>query len=70
LSKPQSFEYMTKVAKALSADFEFVRVDLYEIDGKVMFGELTFTPAGCIEFDYRDEYLTDMCRFYYATKKK
>ena len=70
LPKPKSFDYMTKIAKTLSADFEYVRVDLYEIDGKVIFGELTFTPAGCIEFDYQDEYLTDMCRFYYATKKK
>lgn len=69
LPKPKSFEYMTKVAKTLSADFEYVRVDLYEIDGKVMFGELTFTPAGCIEFDYLPWYLKDMCRFYYATKK-
>lgn len=70
LPKPQSFEYMKKVAETLSADFEYVRVDLYEIDGKVLFGELTFTPAGCIEFDYLKEYREDMCRFYYDTKKK
>lgn len=69
LPKPQSFEYMKKVAETLSADFEYVRVDLYEIDGKVLFGELTFTPAGCIEFDYMPWYLADMCRFYYDTKK-
>ena len=68
LPKPKNFDYMKKVAETLSADFEYVRVDLYEIDGKVMFGELTFTPAGCIEFDYIPYYLEDMCRFYYATK--
>ena len=69
LPKPASFERMKKMAEALSADFEYVRVDLYEIEGKVVFGELTFTPAGCNEFDYRKEYLEDMCRFYYATKR-
>ena len=69
LPKPKNFEYMTKVAKALSADFEYVRVDLYEINGNVLFGELTFTPAGCVEFDYTPYYLEDMCRFYYATRK-
>ncbi len=69
LPKPQSFEYMKKIAETLSADAEYVRVDLYEIDGKVLFGELTYTPAGCIEYDYLKEYREDMCRFYYATKK-
>ena len=69
LPKPKNFEYMKKMAETLSADFEYVRVDLYEIEGKVLFGELTFTPAGCIEFDYLPWYLTDMCRFYYDTKK-
>lgn len=70
LPKPKNLEYMKKMAETLSADFEYVRVDMYEIDGKVLFGELTFTPAGCIEYDYYDEDLRDMCRFYYATKKK
>ena len=27
-------------------DFKFVRVDLYDVDGKPFFGEMTFTPAG------------------------
>ncbi len=69
LPKPKSFDYMKKIVDTLSADFDYVRVDLYEKDGKVLFGELTFTPVGCIEYDYHDEYLMDMCRFYYATKQ-
>jgi hypothetical protein len=36
---------MVEVAKALSGDFDFVRVDLYNLAGKVYFGELTCTPA-------------------------
>jgi hypothetical protein len=35
---------MVKVAKALSADFDFMRVDLYSVSGQVYFGELTCTP--------------------------
>ena len=69
LPKPVCFDEMKHVAETLSKDFEYVRVDLYEVDGKVLFGELTFTPAGCYEFDYKPEYLEDICRFYYDTKK-
>lgn len=69
LPKPLQFDYMKQIAEDLSADFEYVRVDLYEIDGNVLFGELTFTPVGCIEYDYYMEELEEMCRFYYATKQ-
>ncbi len=43
-SRPENFDTMVHVAKDLSADFDFVRVDLYTVDGKVYFGELTCTP--------------------------
>lgn len=43
--KPKNFERMVEIARILSADFPFVRVDLYNIDGKIYFGELTFYPA-------------------------
>lgn len=46
LSKPMNFDEMKSIASRLSAPFDFVRVDLYNIDGKIYFGELTFTPAG------------------------
>jgi len=42
--KPAGFDVMVKAAQDLSADFDFVRVDLYNVDGKVYFGELTCTP--------------------------
>lgn len=44
--KPVSFEKMKDLATKLSDDFPFVRVDLYEVDGKVYFSELTFIPTG------------------------
>lgn len=47
-SKPKSLGMMIEIARKLSADFPFVRVDLYDISGKTIFGEMTFFPAGCI----------------------
>lgn len=42
---PQNFEKMKYVAQELSKDFPHVRVDLYNVDGKIYFGELTFYGA-------------------------
>lgn len=49
IAKPQSLEDMINYAQILSAGFPFVRVDFYEIDGKPIFGEMTFTPGTDIE---------------------
>lgn len=46
-SKPRLLNEMIKIAEDLSKGFPFVRVDLYEVKDKVIFGELTFTPACC-----------------------
>lgn len=49
--KPKNFDEMIEVARILSSDFPFVRVDLYNIDGKIYFGELTFYPwSGYVQF--------------------
>ena len=42
--RPRGFEEMVALAKQLSAGHPMVRVDLYNIDGQVYFGELTFSP--------------------------
>lgn len=42
IPKPRNFDRMLEIAKLLSQDFPFVRVDLYNIDGEIYFGELTF----------------------------
>ena len=63
VKKPQLFEQMKEVAKTLSGDFKFVRVDLYEKDGKILFGELTFSPA-CGVFPYfSDEFNEEMGKY-------
>lgn len=46
ISMPKSFKQMKNYAQILCKDFPFVRMDFYDIDGKVYFGEMTFTPKG------------------------
>lgn len=46
IRKPKNLNLMIKLANKLSKDIPFLRVDFYEIDGKIFFGELTFFPAG------------------------
>ncbi|WP_167607502.1 ATP-grasp fold amidoligase family protein [Maribellus sediminis] len=42
--KPVKINEMISIASKLSTNFKFVRVDLYEVDEKIYFGELTFYP--------------------------
>ena len=44
--KPKRFDEMMEIARQLSKDIPFVRVDLYEVNGKIYFSELTFSPGG------------------------
>ena len=46
--KPACWAEMLQVAESLSEPFPFVRVDLYNHDGRVIFGEMTFTPSAGI----------------------
>ena len=49
---PVQLGEMLKLAEALGADFPYVRVDLYEIDEQIKFGEMTFYPgSGYDRFD-------------------
>jgi len=45
IAKLSQFKKMSEIAAALSEDFSFVRVDLYNCNDRILFGELTFTPA-------------------------
>lgn len=42
--RPQTLEVMIKAAETLGAEFDFVRVDFYEVNGRPLFGEMTFYP--------------------------
>lgn len=49
LEKPKCLEEMIDVAETLSQGFDFVRVDLYQVNEQVKFGEMTFSPGAGLE---------------------
>ena len=57
IPRPQNLKKMLEVAATLSAGFPELRVDLYNIDGRVYFGELTFTSQGGINSFFTQEFL-------------
>lgn len=52
IDKPVCFDEMKMLAEKLAENIPHVRVDFYEVDGKVYFGELTFSHwSGFVPFD-------------------
>ena len=49
IEKPKNLGLMLDLAKKLSQNIEFSRIDFYEVNGKVFFGEITFFPASGFE---------------------
>lgn len=44
--KPKSYELMVELSEILASDFDYVRVDWYNMEGTLYFGELTFHHSG------------------------
>lgn len=44
IPRPDNFEKMVEIAEILSANIPYMRVDLYNLGGKIYFGEMTFFP--------------------------
>jgi hypothetical protein len=57
IPRPEALEQITAAAEKLSKPFPFVRVDFYSVNGRAVFGEMTFTPHGSI-----DTYMTDLAQ--------
>lgn len=59
IEKPKCYDEMLKIAEKLSVHIPFIRIDIYEINGSIYLGELTFFPGGGmeeftpIEWDYK-----------------
>lgn len=49
IKKPENFRQMKEMAEKLAKGIPFVRIDFYEVEGKVYFGEITFYPASGFE---------------------
>ncbi|MBQ3426746.1 MAG: glycosyl transferase [Clostridia bacterium] len=51
IKKPETYDEMVRLAEIIAKDIPFVRVDFYDVNGRVYFGEITFYPAsGCEAF--------------------
>lgn len=53
---PENLDEMITLAEAISKEFPFVRVDFYNVKGKIYFGEITFHPAGGLDSFVPDEW--------------
>ena len=49
IKKPTNFNKMKELAEKLSKNIDFIRVDFYEINNQIYFGELTFYPGSGFE---------------------
>lgn len=56
IERPKQYELMKKLATKLSEKMPFARIDFYEINEKVYFGEITFYPASGFEGFKPDEW--------------
>lgn len=45
IKKPENFDKMLKFSRKIASSIPFVRVDWYEVNGKLYFGEITFFPS-------------------------
>lgn len=59
IQKPSNYDLMVKMAEDMTEGFDYCRFDVYEVDGRLYFGEMTFTPQGCILEFYTDKFLLD-----------
>ena len=53
---PENFEEMKELAEKLANNLTFVRIDFYDINGKIYFGEITFYPSAGYEKFNPSEY--------------
>lgn len=60
IEPPQCFAHMLACAAELGKGFDFIRVDLYDIDGEAYFGEVTPYPSGGMDGFEPDEFDTTL----------
>ncbi|WP_347924873.1 ATP-grasp fold amidoligase family protein [Pontimicrobium sp. SW4] len=70
IEKPINLEEMIKLSEILATNFPFVRVDFYSINGKAIFGEMTFYPSDGRKDFYPDKYNTIIGDYFTLPKLK
>ena len=68
LPRPQSLKKMLECARALSVGLPQVRVDFYEVDGKLYFGEMTMTGGSAFMNWYTEDFMLEMGNLIPLTK--
>lgn len=63
ISRPKYLIEMLEMSADLAADFKFVRVDLYELNDRIYFGEMTFSPACCVFPYFSDKFIIQMGKY-------
>ncbi len=70
IPKPENLDTMIALAKKLCHNFAFVRVDFYNIDGKIYFGEMTFTSMSGVDKFSPEKYDLEMGKMLELPNKK
>lgn len=69
IEKPKNFEEMLLIAEKLAAPFPFVRVDLYNQNGSIVFGELTFFDSSGYQIFDPDEFDYELGKYFVLPPK-
>ena len=56
INSPKSFDDMKKFGEIISANFPYVRIDYYDVNGKLYFGEITLHHGGGFDVFVPEEY--------------
>ena len=68
VEKPSKLGEMLEIARRLSEGIDLVRIDLYQVDEKIYFGEITLTPAGGTFPGWSREALLCLSSYYFNAK--
>jgi len=66
---PENIDEMIKLAEKLAEGFPFARIDLYNIQGKIYFGEITFYPGSGYYIFNPDSFDFELGKYFNLTKK-
>ncbi len=70
IPKPKCLDEMIEICQRLSQGIPLVRIDLYQVGGKVYFGEMTFTSGAGYSHTKSDEFERILAQEYYANLPK
>ena len=68
IKKPDNYDQMLEISRRLSKDFPHVRIDLYNVNGNVVFGEMTFSKGAGFDRILPYEFDLEMGRHFHVVK--